>query len=250
MYEQVEKPKENKSRVVTNSVTQKNKGKKQCLGIVDNRQGVIASNPFNIHEINNIPYSSAMQLHSIQRQVTQKENSKWVSSVIGTKEYADKITAELKEARFLTNKLSNEKLDILVNDPTSNLDSVELSDTGANLDYVKQAARRLLPLRVKSGKANEHNWELNPESCFVHRDTGECSFAQIRKILEDKTQGTMNTDLGYKVHHIAGREEINGKPVWIIKDKKISLLGLYTHSHGNLYIQRSGRGPARFNKQQ
>lgn len=38
MYEQVEKPKENKSRAVTNSVAQKKSDVKQGFGFVDNRQ--------------------------------------------------------------------------------------------------------------------------------------------------------------------------------------------------------------------
>lgn len=42
MYEQAEKPKENKSRSVSNSVTQKKGNGKQGFGFVDNRQEAIA----------------------------------------------------------------------------------------------------------------------------------------------------------------------------------------------------------------
>lgn len=40
MFEQVEKPKENKSRAVANSVTQKKSGVKQDFGFVDNRHEI------------------------------------------------------------------------------------------------------------------------------------------------------------------------------------------------------------------
>ena len=42
MYSQVEKPKENKSRAVANSVTQKKSNVKQGFGFVDNRQQSVA----------------------------------------------------------------------------------------------------------------------------------------------------------------------------------------------------------------
>jgi hypothetical protein len=42
MYEQTVKPKENKSRAVANSVTQKKSNRKQGFGVVDNRPEVVA----------------------------------------------------------------------------------------------------------------------------------------------------------------------------------------------------------------
>jgi hypothetical protein len=39
MYDQVDKSKENKSKSIANSVTQKKSGVKQGFGFVDNRQG-------------------------------------------------------------------------------------------------------------------------------------------------------------------------------------------------------------------
>ncbi|NRD74766.1 hypothetical protein HQQ94_16385 [Shewanella sp. VB17] len=47
MYEQIEKPKENKSRAVANSVAQKKSNGKQGVGFVDNRQKVSGVNLFS-----------------------------------------------------------------------------------------------------------------------------------------------------------------------------------------------------------
>ncbi len=44
MYEQIEKPKENKSREVANSVAQKKSNEKQGLGFVDNRPEILTKN--------------------------------------------------------------------------------------------------------------------------------------------------------------------------------------------------------------
>lgn len=74
MYEQVRKPKENNSRVVTNSVTQKKSDVKQGFGFVDNRMETIAQRKIQ-KEINNIPQEKqAAQLQGIiQRNQDYKE---------------------------------------------------------------------------------------------------------------------------------------------------------------------------------
>ncbi len=55
MYEQVEKPKENKSRAVANSVSQKKSSDKQSFGFVDNRSEAVAQRKqfanTNAHEV-------------------------------------------------------------------------------------------------------------------------------------------------------------------------------------------------------
>ncbi len=79
MYAQVEKPKENKSRAVANSVAQKKPGEKQGFGFVDNRPEAVAQR--KLHELaKNSPQvkqtaqlqamavdSSAQQRHPIQK---------------------------------------------------------------------------------------------------------------------------------------------------------------------------------------
>lgn len=52
MYEQVEKPKENKSRAVANSVAQKKNGVKQGFGFVDNRPEHIVARSLQMKNIN------------------------------------------------------------------------------------------------------------------------------------------------------------------------------------------------------
>jgi len=55
MYEQTEKPKENKSRAVANSVTQKKSNAKQGFGFVDNRPVAIAQRKLHERASNNSP---------------------------------------------------------------------------------------------------------------------------------------------------------------------------------------------------
>ena len=60
MYEQVEKPKENKSRAVANSVAQKKSSGKQGFGFEDNRLESITQRKVVLDKRNN----SALQLNS------------------------------------------------------------------------------------------------------------------------------------------------------------------------------------------
>jgi len=73
MYEQVEKPKENKSRAVANSVTQKKSNVKQGFGFVDNRPEAIVQkkqkelNAFYKKNRNNLLSTNSGEISSIQR---------------------------------------------------------------------------------------------------------------------------------------------------------------------------------------
>lgn len=83
MYEQVEKPKENKSRVVTNSVTQKRSNGRKGFSFVDNRPEVIAQRKLQEKANNSSQAKQAAQLqamadkHSAKRQhpIQKKENN-------------------------------------------------------------------------------------------------------------------------------------------------------------------------------
>ena len=73
MYEQIEKPKENKSRAVANSVTQKKSAGKQGFGFVDNRPQTIVQR--NIQEkANNFP--QANQSETIQLKPKESKHNR------------------------------------------------------------------------------------------------------------------------------------------------------------------------------
>lgn len=78
MYEQVERPKENKSRAVANSVAQRKSNEKQGFGFIDNRLNLFSH-----------------QFPIIQREV---ENSKYVGEYAkGVEEYVGKLNAAVKK---------------------------------------------------------------------------------------------------------------------------------------------------------
>ncbi|SHO59288.1 eCIS core domain-containing protein [Vibrio quintilis] len=65
MYEQVEKPKENKNREVANSVAQKKSGAKQSFGFVDNRSGAITQRKLKEMTNNSPQVKQAYQLQAM-----------------------------------------------------------------------------------------------------------------------------------------------------------------------------------------
>ncbi|WLE95766.1 MAG: hypothetical protein QTN59_13900 [Candidatus Electrothrix communis] len=75
MYEQVEKPKENKSKAVANSVVQKKSGVKQGFGFVDNRPGNIMQRRFQ-KEVDQSQLSQPIQ-QKIDLFKLQKEQQDW-----------------------------------------------------------------------------------------------------------------------------------------------------------------------------
>lgn len=62
MYEQVKKPKENKSRVVANSVAQKRSDERKMVGFVDNRAEAIIQKKLQEKMNNSIPFEQIVQL--------------------------------------------------------------------------------------------------------------------------------------------------------------------------------------------
>ena len=82
MYEQVEKPKENISRAVANSVVQKKSNSQQCFGFADNRPEAIAQRKLQEMANNNSQAKKATQLqamvnnHSSQQHPIQKKENK------------------------------------------------------------------------------------------------------------------------------------------------------------------------------
>jgi 5-methylcytosine-specific restriction endonuclease McrA len=94
MYEQVEKPKENKSRSVANSVTQKKSNEKQGFGFVDNRQEAITQRLVYKGIANN--YSSelsspATMTQAIQQKTMAHINGCGCSSCSGTTQLKSKV---------------------------------------------------------------------------------------------------------------------------------------------------------------
>ena len=76
MYEQVDRPKESKSRVVVNSIVQKKSNEKQGFGVVDNRQDKFIN-------INNFESGSI-----IQYKVLNRGKSRWYSTFDPFKEFS------------------------------------------------------------------------------------------------------------------------------------------------------------------
>ena len=73
MYEQVEKPKENKSRAVGNSVAQKKRKMKQGFGFVDNRPEAVAQHKRRELDHNNTQNKPAAQFLSITGNCTSQQ---------------------------------------------------------------------------------------------------------------------------------------------------------------------------------
>ena len=81
MYEQVEKTKENKSRVVANSVTQKKSNGKQGFGFVNNRSAASAQ-----RKLQEMVYSGSRvkQLRNTQRLIDNTSNINTVFQFVRT----------------------------------------------------------------------------------------------------------------------------------------------------------------------
>lgn len=103
MYEQVEKPKKNKSRTVANSVAQKRSNGKQGFGVVDNRTEAVAQRKLQEMANNSPQAKQAAQLQVIsdcnltqhQQPIQKKENNMLGDGMAGLNNETS-TTAQLK----------------------------------------------------------------------------------------------------------------------------------------------------------
>lgn len=120
MYVQVEKPKENKSRAIANSVAQKKSSEKQGFGFVDNRPETVAQKKLqqvvsNRRQAKHTPQLQAMESnhYAQQQQVFQKKENTDASEVVQRVVYNS--LADVKNNKFLPTSgqyTDNQKLDI------------------------------------------------------------------------------------------------------------------------------------------
>ncbi|CAM3789124.1 hypothetical protein VA7868_00448 [Vibrio aerogenes CECT 7868] len=109
MYEQVEKPKENRSRAVANSVTQKKSNVKQGFGFVDNRPRSIIQK--KIQEIGSISAQTNVDMGVVQRSIMSRY--RWGAYFAGLPNNQARCNAiDTGEARTTIRNIANANGDI------------------------------------------------------------------------------------------------------------------------------------------
>lgn len=222
MYEQIEKQKKTR-RPTTFSTTQRKSSDKQGVAMTDNRL-----NPL------------------LQKMVViQRETAKFSSL-----DESGKLEAEnlFNMHKGLNGAYYDEMGERSVNNNKSTqafIDSI-LRDLGVRVNL----ENRLQFLRHLGIKLVEPK---SPEPVDMSQFIGStysCLNGQLLNILGDKTQGLLNgqTFRGSQMYHIGGRFPSVGKPIWILTNNKVDIIGMYTHPGQNFkeYKRLEGVGPNRF----
>ena len=255
MYAQVEKPKDNKSRAVANSVAQKKSNVKQCFGFVDNRPEVIAQK-----KLQEMVTNSPIQLNVssiIQRavDVTFNDEKDYFRLIIdGEYDLDDLINAmsitvlkKILEGKFVVVKKAFNAVGKIVIRSDEDIDEEALvSKAGIALKQKeeKQGDKKVVHATVEKE-------EKVQETEVIGADSVTILDGQLGSVRDNPTQGLLSgiTHDGFQVYHIEGSYPDNGKPLWYINsDNNVALIGMYKHGKTNkIYKRMEGIGAKTIN---
>ncbi len=183
MYEQVEKPKENKSKAVANFVTQKKSGGKQGLGFVDNRYNSVSQRKIRLERDESRILQLAKKVINSRTQETKDVEDDYTLAW-GEKFVTEESTlqGEVKESKTQVVVASGKKKEeVFGSAPKTKPNFYNLKDSDISIQYngtrTKTMANVIFKfLASRSGMSDTFIFEVHvhPNLPFKSGDLGPC----------------------------------------------------------------------------
>ena len=204
MYAQVEKPKENKSRAVANSVTQKKGNVKQGFGFVDNRPEVVVQRKLQEMAKKN---SQVTQLKGIQQKADDRSQVKAIQKYIIQSQPSRNITPSQSVVQFMWPFTGPYSIGALISyfypgDQAANHESSESEFSSEEEVGIDQQVEPQLQESVKETEQEEFK-ETEQEE-FKETEQEEFNETEI----EEKKETKENVEEDLKVHTVGALQKL------------------------------------------